>query len=144
MPDLASVIRQAEKIREKLDVPTGRPLVSDRPRKRDEPIKYEVMMTTSHLRQMERTLESLRGGVMTANQVAAYLQVSEGRVYELARRGEMPAVRIGRQWRFKREHIDKWLDSLSRSKGSGRQQEAPPGSDNPGGRRAKESGVIKP
>lgn len=117
MPDLASVIRQAEKIRERLEAPTVKPRAPDPSRRRDQPIKYEVMMTTAHLRQMERTLESLRGGIMTASQVSAYLQVSEGRVYELARRGEMPAVRIGRQWRFKREHIDKWLDGLTKSTG---------------------------
>jgi excisionase family DNA binding protein len=115
VPDLASIIRQAEKIRGKLDTPVSRPLSAGAPHSGDERIKYEVLMTTAHLRQMERTLESLRGGVMTAHQIAAYLQISEGRVYELARRGEMPGAKIGRQWRFKREHIDRWLDGLTRS-----------------------------
>jgi excisionase family DNA binding protein len=114
VPDLASVIRQAEKLRERLDLQTAKPVVRGDTTGHERTIKYEVLMTTAHLRQMERTLESMRGGIMTASQVSAYLQISEGRVYEMARSGSIPAVKIGQRWRFKKDRIDRWLDDLER------------------------------
>jgi excisionase family DNA binding protein len=54
-------------------------------------------------------------GVMTVRQLSTYLQVSHGHVYEMARRGRIPAIRLGRKWRFRREQIDRWLDDLARN-----------------------------
>jgi excisionase family DNA binding protein len=48
---------------------------------------------------------------MTAEEVLEYLQVNLRTVYRLARAGKIPAVRVGRQWRFKRRDIDAWLGS---------------------------------
>jgi excisionase family DNA binding protein len=53
------------------------------------------------------------GGVMTVSQLSRYLQVSTGHVYEMARTGQIPAIRLGRKWRFRREQIDRWLDDLT-------------------------------
>lgn len=53
--------------------------------------------------------------VMTVDQVAAYLQVSTRTVYNLAAAGEMPAAKVGEQWRFYRPEIDRWLIRLSRA-----------------------------
>ena len=47
--------------------------------------------------------------VMTVKETAAYLRVSTATVYKLARSGDMPAARIGRSWRFRRDLIDAWL-----------------------------------
>lgn len=47
--------------------------------------------------------------IMTAQEVADYLRLAEATVYKLAQAGEIPAVKVGRAWRFKRELIDKWL-----------------------------------
>jgi len=47
--------------------------------------------------------------VMTAKQLAEYLQQNEMTIYRLAREGKIPAMRIGRSWRFKKELIDQWL-----------------------------------
>ena len=52
-------------------------------------------------------------GIMTVRQLSSYLQVSHGHVYELARSGRIPAIRLGRTWRFRREQIDRWLDELA-------------------------------
>jgi excisionase family DNA binding protein len=43
-----------------------------------------------------------RDQVMTAREVAELLQMPVSTVYELARRGEIPARRLGRTWRFLR------------------------------------------
>lgn len=47
--------------------------------------------------------------VMTTGQLAKYLQLDEQTVYRKARRGEIPAVRIGKTLRFKKDVIDEWL-----------------------------------
>ena len=45
--------------------------------------------------------------VMTVAEVANYLKINERTVYSLAKKGEIPGIRLGRQWRFKKEAIDK-------------------------------------
>lgn len=47
--------------------------------------------------------------VMTADQLAKYLQLDEQTVYRKARVGQIPAVRIGRILRFKKDVVDGWL-----------------------------------
>ncbi|MCA9137747.1 MAG: helix-turn-helix domain-containing protein [Planctomycetales bacterium] len=48
---------------------------------------------------------------MTLQEVAEYLRLSEDVVYPLARKGELPGFKIGKQWRFRRSEIDAWLES---------------------------------
>jgi len=51
--------------------------------------------------------------IMTVKQVAEYLQMDEHTIYKLARSGQIPAIKIAGQWRFKREVIDKWINEGS-------------------------------
>lgn len=51
--------------------------------------------------------------VMTAEQLAKYLQLDEQTVYRKARAGEIPAVHIGKALRFKKDVIDGWLRIVS-------------------------------
>lgn len=48
---------------------------------------------------------------LTTEEVLAYLQVNLRTVYRLIKAGKIPAVRVGRQWRFRKHDIDAWLDS---------------------------------
>jgi excisionase family DNA binding protein len=48
---------------------------------------------------------------MTAEEVIAYLQVNLRTVYRLIKAGKIPAIRVGRQWRFKKRDIDAWLET---------------------------------
>jgi len=48
--------------------------------------------------------------IMTIEEVADYLRVSERTVYEWAKKGEVPCGKIGTSWRFKRSEIQKWVD----------------------------------
>ena len=50
-------------------------------------------------------------GFLTTEEVLAYLQVNLRTVYRLIKAGKIPAVRVGRQWRFRKRDIDWWLDS---------------------------------
>lgn len=52
-----------------------------------------------------------RDQVMTAGEVAELLQLPVSTVYYLARRGELPASRFGRAWRFLRPRIEALLES---------------------------------
>ena len=52
-----------------------------------------------------------RDQVMTAIEVAELLQLPVSTVYYLARRGEIPASRFGRAWRFLRPRIEEKLAS---------------------------------
>ena len=66
---------------------------------------------------------------LTTEEVLEYLQVNLRTVYRLIKAGKIPAVRVGRQWRFRKRDIDAWLDS-QRPRGGARaaaaQAAAPP------------------
>lgn len=49
-------------------------------------------------------------GFLTTEEVLAYLQVNLRTVYRLIKSNAIPAVRVGRQWRFKKQDIDAWLE----------------------------------
>lgn len=46
---------------------------------------------------------------MTVHDVAEYLRLSEAKVYKMSREGHLPALRMGKTWRFKRELVDEWI-----------------------------------
>jgi excisionase family DNA binding protein len=50
-----------------------------------------------------------RDEVMTASEVADLLHMPVSTVYHLARRGELPARRLGRTWRFLRPRLEEML-----------------------------------
>ncbi|MDR1418926.1 MAG: PTS sugar transporter subunit IIA [Treponema sp.] len=49
--------------------------------------------------------------ILTIEEVAKYLRVSERTVYDWAQKGEIPAGKIGTVWRFKKTEIEKWVNS---------------------------------
>jgi excisionase family DNA binding protein len=51
---------------------------------------------------------------MTIQEVAEYLDLSTVAVRRLARAGAIPAFKVGRQWRVKRELLDLWLERESK------------------------------
>src|SRR3954449_11428869 len=68
---------------------------------------------------------------LTTEEVLEYLQVNLRTVYRLIKAGKIPAVRVGRQWRFRKRDIDAWLDS-QRPRGAARPPAAPvPARPNP-------------
>lgn len=48
---------------------------------------------------------------LTTEEVLEYLQVNLRTIYRLIKAGKIPAVRVGRQWRFRKRDIDAWLDA---------------------------------
>lgn len=48
---------------------------------------------------------------LSTEEVLEYLNVNLRTVYRLIKAGKIPAVRVGRQWRFRRRDIEAWLES---------------------------------
>ncbi|WP_230275487.1 helix-turn-helix domain-containing protein [Deinococcus sp. 6YEL10] len=47
--------------------------------------------------------------VLTLEELAAYLKVSETTAYTLVRGGEIPGRKVGREWRFLKARVTHWL-----------------------------------
>jgi excisionase family DNA binding protein len=47
--------------------------------------------------------------MMTTSEVAEYLRISTASIYRLVKMKEIPASKIGRQLRFRKDVIDNWL-----------------------------------
>ncbi len=47
--------------------------------------------------------------IMTTKELAQYLKLPLIIICKYASRGDIPAVRIGRGWRFDKEAIDDWI-----------------------------------
>jgi len=48
--------------------------------------------------------------ILTLEEVAKYLRVSERTIYDCAQKGEIPAGKIRTAWRFKKSEIDRWVN----------------------------------
>jgi PTS system nitrogen regulatory IIA component len=48
--------------------------------------------------------------LMSIKEVAEYLQVDMSTLYLWSQRGQIPAMKVGKMWRFRRSEIDAWLD----------------------------------
>lgn len=49
---------------------------------------------------------------MTTDEVATEVQLSNETVLRAVRRGKLPAIKVGREYRYLREDVRRWLDSL--------------------------------
>lgn len=52
--------------------------------------------------------------ILTLPEVAQLLKVAEKTVYTMAQKGELPAFKVGGQWRFRRADLDAWIDAKTR------------------------------
>ena len=59
--------------------------------------------------------------IMTVHEVAKYLHMVPDTIYRKARAGKIPAVKMGKCWRFPKDTLDKWLnDQALEFNGNGR------------------------
>ena len=57
------------------------------------------------------------GEILTLEEVAAYLKAGKRTVYRLAQKGEIPAFKLGGNWRFRRSELDRWIaESINKKK----------------------------
>jgi excisionase family DNA binding protein len=48
--------------------------------------------------------------LLNVKEVADFLQVNVNTVYAWAQNGRMPAIKLGRNWRFRRSDLEAWLN----------------------------------
>ena len=53
--------------------------------------------------------------VLTLNEVAEYLRIPRSTMYKLAQEGRIPGQKVGRQWRFRTDTVNRWLDEGDQS-----------------------------
>ncbi len=53
----------------------------------------------------------MQDDILTIEEVARYLRVSERTVYDWAQKGEIPAGKIGTVWRFKKQEVENWVNA---------------------------------
>ncbi len=57
--------------------------------------------------------------IMTVEEVAAYLRLQPQTIYKWAQEKRIPAAKLGKEWRFRRTILDRWLDQQILSPDSG-------------------------
>jgi excisionase family DNA binding protein len=57
----------------------------------------------------------MMNNMVTAKEIGAYLKLTQSTIYKLAMQGEIPALRIGKSWRFDMEEV---LRAVYAQKGS--------------------------
>jgi excisionase family DNA binding protein len=58
-------------------------------------------------------LDEINGKVLTVRDVSTYLRVHPSTIYRMLKRNQLPAFRVGSDWRFTVEAIDHWLASVA-------------------------------
>jgi excisionase family DNA binding protein len=53
------------------------------------------------------------GSLLTTKDVQALIKVDKSTIYRMAEAGRIPAIKVGRQWRFPEEQLNAWLGSRS-------------------------------
>ncbi|MBS3937514.1 MAG: helix-turn-helix domain-containing protein, partial [Peptococcaceae bacterium] len=53
----------------------------------------------------------------TVPEAARHLGLKKSKVYDMAKRGEIPTIRFGRYVRIPRQALEKWVDAQIRRKG---------------------------
>ena len=70
-----------------------------------------VRLLSVHLQGVRKGGVRMLDDLMTTKELAEYLQLDRMTIYKLLRSGDIPANRVGHQWRFFRSDIDTWIRS---------------------------------
>jgi excisionase family DNA binding protein len=67
--------------------------------------------------------------ILTLEEVARYLRLRPQTIYKWAQEKRIPAVKLGKEWRFRRSILDRWLDEQILGEDSGFRHLREPGGD---------------
>jgi excisionase family DNA binding protein len=56
--------------------------------------------------------------MLDAKEMQVLLEVDRSTIYRMAEAGRLPAIKVGRQWRFPRDRVDQWLGNQTTRPGS--------------------------
>ena len=57
--------------------------------------------------------------ILTLEEVAHYLRLKPQTIYKWAQERRIPAVKLGKEWRFRKSVLDRWLDEQMLGEDSG-------------------------
>jgi excisionase family DNA binding protein len=49
--------------------------------------------------------------ILNVEEVSSWLRIPLSTLYGMCRQREIPCMKIGKHWRFDRNHIEKWLNN---------------------------------
>ncbi len=58
----------------------------------------------------------MSNGIMGIRETAKYLNMKEQTVYRLLQQQKIPALKIGGQWKVKKDHLDRLFDEILNTK----------------------------
>ena len=53
------------------------------------------------------------GELLTTRKMQELLQLDRSTIYRMAESGQLPAIKVGKQWRFPASEVEKWLHGSS-------------------------------
>ena len=77
--------------------------------------------------------DELKSKVLTVQEVSNYLRVHPSTIYRMLKKNQLPAFRVGSDWRFTVEAIDKWRASVESSVSGSAKRQRLSSADNPAG-----------
>lgn len=54
--------------------------------------------------------------LLTVYEAAEYLDIHPMTLYRWVRKGKIPAAKLGKNWRFRKEKLDAWIDRHTKGK----------------------------
>ncbi len=63
--------------------------------------------------------DSTNHEILTLEEVAHYLRLKPQTIYKWAQERRIPAVKLGKEWRFRKSILDRWMDEQILSDDSG-------------------------
>lgn len=69
-------------------------------------------------------IETVKTRVLTVQEVSRYLRVHPSTIYRMLKKNQLPAFRVGSDWRFTVEAIDKWREEAEQGALGRAEQEA--------------------
>ncbi|HYU01785.1 MAG TPA: helix-turn-helix domain-containing protein, partial [Gemmatimonadales bacterium] len=67
----------------------------------------------------KRRAPPLDNDILTIEEVAAYLRLTPQTIYKWAQQKRIPAAKLGKEWRFRKSIVDRWLDDQMLGAASG-------------------------
>jgi excisionase family DNA binding protein len=58
--------------------------------------------------------------IMSIEELSCYLRIPKSTLYKLAQDGKLPGQKIGKQWRFGKQAIDRWINASPASNSGAR------------------------
>jgi len=64
-----------------------------------------------YLLSKENTMDSNLPEVLTIKETSMYLRIPLRTMYKLSQEGKIPCQKVGKHWRYRREALERWLES---------------------------------